>query len=62
MIDISKFQEKILTLPIIIQIARSEVIKKSWGDIHDFVLNENSNVDSWQNIINQTKKMVYKYE
>ena len=62
MIDTTKFQNKISDLPIVVQIACSERIKKSWDNVHDFVLNENSDVNSWQNIINGTKQTVYKYE
>jgi hypothetical protein len=62
MIDISKFQDKISELPIVKLIAFSEQIKKSWGDIHDLVLNDTSGLQEWQDFTNKTKKIIYKYE
>mgnify|MGYP003138215817 FL=1 len=62
MIDISKFQQKIAELPIVKFVAFSESIKNSWENTHDLVLNDNSDKDEWQQLINQTKKIIYKYE
>lgn len=62
MIDSNKFQEKIHNIPIVKQIAFSKQIKQSWGDIHELILNENSDKNTWQEFIDTTKKLIYKYE
>ncbi len=62
MIDSNKFQEKINNIPIVKQIAFSKQIKQSWGDIHELILNEDSDKNTWQDFIDTTKKLIYKYE
>ena len=62
MIDSNKFQEKINNIPIVKQIAFSKQIKQSWGDIHELILNENSDKNTWQEFIDTTRKLIYKYE
>ncbi len=62
MIDMSKFKEKVQELPIVKYVATSERIKNSWSNIHDYILNDNSNKEEWQDFINNTKKIIYKYE
>ena len=62
MLDTKKFQEKISNIPIVKQIAYSEQIKRSWEDTHELVLNEQSDKNTWQELINKTKKIIYKYE
>jgi hypothetical protein len=62
MIDSNKFQEKISNIPIVKQIAFSKQIKQSWGDIHELILNEDSDKNTWQDFIDTTKKLIYKYE
>lgn len=64
MIDTKKFIEKISSLPNVKQIALSNAIKKSWDDIHDLILNYNSEEDQqeWLSVFKEVKNQKFIYE
>jgi vacuolar-type H+-ATPase subunit F/Vma7 len=60
MIDVNKFTEKVKDMPIVVQIALSDQVHKSWDKIHDYVISSD-NTEQLENIILKTKKQRYIY-
>jgi hypothetical protein len=64
-IEVEKIQQKLSAIPNVLQIAVSEDIKNSWGDLHEIVLrygNEKELKDRWQEIILTVKQKSFIYE